>query len=265
LVADFGPIAVDTLRPRHIDDWHTTRRAKGYARAYNVRIIGCLGSACAWGLKRDLCETNAVASARQKREVGRKVKNPSAETVKAALDLAKTTDPALYLFVRIDAVTGARRSEILGLTRDDFNSATKQLTIRRRVVPAPGGIAIEDATKSDAGTRTISIGEDTCALIEKRLAEVDSPWIFCGRDRSRPMNPTSISHAVSRLGRRMGFRLHPHALRHYSCTTSLARGVPLPIVAARMGDTIATITKIYSHAVLSDDRGAADAMEDSIT
>jgi hypothetical protein len=112
LVEDFGAASVDALRPRHLDDWHTTRRAKGYSRAYSVRIMGVLSAACAWGIRRDLCETNPVASARQRREKGRKVKPPRPETVKAALALAQKTDPTLFLFLRIGAITGARRSEI---------------------------------------------------------------------------------------------------------------------------------------------------------
>jgi integrase len=264
LVDDFGAVSVDALRPRHLDDWHTTRRAQGYSRAYSVRISGVLSAACAWGIRRDLCETNPVANARQKREKGRKVKSPTPETVKAALALAQKTDPTLFLFLRIDTITGARRSEILGLTRDDFDPDLRTLTIRRVVVPTPGGLAIEERTKSDAGARVVSIDEDTVTWIQKAVAAHDSPWLFPGRDPSQPMYPTSITHKVQKLGQLLGVRIHPHCLRHFCATQSLGAGVPLPIVAARLGDTVGTITKVYAHALRSDDRGAADALADTI-
>jgi integrase len=259
LVADFGPVSVDALRPRHLDDWHATRRAQGFSRSYSVRIAGVLSAACAWGIRREVCELNPVAGARQKREKGRKVQPPKPESVKAALALAEK-EPALFCFMRIDAITGARRSEILGLTRSDFDPDVGTLTIRRVVVPAPGGLAIEERTKSDAGARTVSIDEDTVTVIEKALASHDSPWLFPGRDPTQPMHPRTITRKVGKLGDGIGERIFPHALRHYCATESLGAGVPLPIVAARLGDTVGTVTKVYAHALRSDDRGAADAL-----
>ena len=264
LVEDFGAVSVDALRPRHLDDWHTTRRAQGHSRSYSVRISGVLSAACAWGIRRDLCETNPVASARQKREKGRKVKTPTPEAVKAALALAAKTDPALFCFVRIGAIIGARRSEILGLTRADFDPDLRTLTIRRVVIPTAGGLAIEERTKSDAGARVVSIDEDTVTVIGKALAAHDSPWLFPGRDPTQPMHPRTITRKVGKLGEVLGVRIHPHALRHYCATQSLGAGVPLPIVAAGLGDTVGTVTKVYAHALRSDDRGAADALADTI-
>ena len=88
--------------------------------------------------------------------------------------------------------------------------------------------------------------------------------LFPGRDTSQPMYPTTITHKVAKLGRALGVRIHPHALRHYCATQSLGAGVPLPIVAARLGDTVGTVTKVYAHALRADDRGAADALARTI-
>jgi integrase len=264
LVADFGPVSVDALRPRNLDDWHATRRAQGSSRSYSVRIAGVLSAACAWGIRRGLCELNPVAGARQKREKGRKVQPPKPESVKAALALAEK-EPVLFCFMRIDAITGARRSEILGLTRSDFDPDLRTLTIRRVVVPVPGGLAIEERTKSDAGARTVSIDDDTVTVIEKALASHDSPWLFPGRDPTQPMHPRTITRKVGKLGSEIGVRIFPHALRHYVATESLRAGVPLPIVAARLGITVSTVTKVYAHAIRPDDRAAADALALTIT
>ena len=265
LIEDFGPISVDSIRPLHIDDWHAARRAAGYSRGYNVRIAGVLGTACVWGIKRDYCISNPVANAKQKKETGRKVKSPTPDAVKAALAWAKAHDFLLWVFLEIDTIIGARRSEILGLMRDDFDPDMMTLTIRRVVVPCKGGIAIEERTKTDSGARVVSVDEELADLLQKWLATHDSPWLFPGRDKSLPMNPTSITHKVQRLGDALGFRLHAHAFRHYCATTSLASGIAPPIVAARMGDTVSTIHKIYAHAVRSNDRGAADALRRSIS
>jgi integrase len=141
----------------------------------------------------------------------------------------------------------------------------RTLVIRRRVVPCKGGLAIEEQVKSDASARVVSVDAQTCELIEKSLAGHDSPWLFHGRDKTQPMNPTSMSHKVSKLGKQLDTRLHPHALKHFCATESLAAGIPLPIVAARLGNTVSTIHAVYAHAIRSNDRGAADAMASSLT
>ena len=125
-------------------------------------------------------------------------------------------------------------------------------------------MSVEERTKSDAGARVVSVDADTVARVQKAVAGHDSPWLFPGRDPSQPMYPTTITHKVAKLGRALGVRIHPHALRHYCATQSLGAGVPLPIVAARLGDTVGTVTKVYAHALRADDRGAADALARTI-
>lgn len=53
-----------------------------------------------------------------------------------------------------------------------------------------------------------------------------------------------------------------HSLRHTHASSLLSRGVPLSTVAARLGHSDQTTTlRIYSHALVEDDRRAADAWE----
>jgi integrase len=56
-----------------------------------------------------------------------------------------------------------------------------------------------------------------------------------------------------------------HSLRHTHASHLLSRGVPLPVVSARLGHRDVNITaRIYGHMLPDDDSRAADAWENSI-
>lgn len=264
LKRDFGSMTVAAVKTRHVDRWFAEMKRRGYSPAYAKRLAGVLSAALSTAIRWELAETNPVASSEKPKAGKSRVQSPTADTVKRVLLYAATHDPVLFLFLRIDAITGARRSEILGLCRSDFDADLRTLTIRRVVVPGSAGVAILDRTKSDRGARTISIDEQTTALIEKSLASHESCWLFPGRDPSKPMYPTTVTHNVKKIGDALGVRLHPHALRHYVATTSLRSGVGLNVVAARLGDAPATVMKVYAHAIAADDAAVADAIAASI-
>ncbi len=63
--------------------------------------------------------------------------------------------------------------------------------------------------------------------------------------------------AVDDEGARRG-RIRLHDLRHWYATTQLDAGESLPAVAARIGDHVETLAKVYDHRGHSSDRAAAD-------
>jgi integrase len=55
-----------------------------------------------------------------------------------------------------------------------------------------------------------------------------------------------------------------HVLRHTSATLALTAGVPLHVVAARLGDRPETLLGVYAHLLPSSDAAAADAVAAAI-
>jgi integrase len=263
LKADLGDVLVDALRVRHVDAWYTTAEERGYAPLYAKKIMAVLSSCYSTAVRWDIAAANPVKFAEAPKPRG-KVKAPSSATVKRAITYARLRDPQLWCYIRLAATTGARRSELLGLRREDFAADVCQITIRRTVVRDEHGVSIVDATKSERGARTISIDRDTAHLIEKCLAQHDSPWLFYGRDRSQPMYPSSITHRVTAVGKALGVHLHLHQLRHYVATELLRAGVPVTVVAGRLGDAPATIMSIYGHSIPADDAAVAESIASAL-
>ena len=52
-----------------------------------------------------------------------------------------------------------------------------------------------------------------------------------------------------------------HSLRHFCASSMLAAGVPLPAVAGYIGDTLETLTRVYSHWLRDDADVPAHALD----
>ncbi|WP_083847692.1 tyrosine-type recombinase/integrase [Turneriella parva] len=64
----------------------------------------------------------------------------------------------------------------------------------------------------------------------------------------KPISRFTAHTLLSRAGRKIGRRLHPHMLRHTRATDLLNRGEPLSSVAAYMGHSSPEITaRFYLH------------------
>jgi integrase len=262
LKAEFGPLNVDALKPRHVEQWVARCRADGMAPRTIRRVAGVLSTAYQLGLRWEIVLSNPVAVAELPR-ITPTVKAPSVEVVRKALE-ASNRNPKLHCFIRLAAVTGARRSELLALRCDDFDPDIGTITIRKAHIVAKGEAVTVDRTKTARGSRVVAVDTETCEILEKYLSNSDSPWIFPGKDPARPMYPMSVTHEFNKLSDRIGARLTPHMLRHYAATHGLAAGTPLPVLAARLGDAPGTIMAVYCSAIGSDDRAAADVLANTI-
>ena len=77
------------------------------------------------------------------------------------------------------------------------------------------------------------------------------------------LKPSSVSRACVRLAGKAGLkRTGLHTLRHSHASLLLSKGVPIPVVSKRLGHSDPyTTARIYSHALPSDERAAAEMWE----
>ena len=97
-------------------------------------------------------------------------------------------------------------------------------------------------------------------LAEKWIGE---DWIFT-QWNGKPIYPTTPSAWFRKFLKRHNLpHMSFHALRHLSATVLIAQGVPLKNVSTRLGHAdIRTTANIYSEALQSVDRQAADKMDE---
>jgi integrase len=193
------------------------------------------------------------------------VKPPSHEQAKAVLAVTEGLD---HLALRLAAVTGCRRGEVVAIQWADVDLDRARLHVRRSLVSVKGATT-ERATKTGRkGHRVIGLDLPTVALLRKHktsqaahaLASGVSPRWVISDEGAVPWRPDRLTRVFidARTAAKVDhFRLHD--LRHYVATTMLDDGEPVAKVAKQLGHTsITTTTTVYAHWIDHDDDGSAD-------
>lgn len=191
---------------------------------------------------------------------------------------------AIYPAILTVAFTGARLNEVLALQWSDVNFEAKTLSIVRAIEPTKKHGRRIKAPKTARGVRTITIDG---ALIEvlrevrdrhlRLVAGVSDPTVNLslvrlpegalifpgggGTDLLRTRNHHTVENDFRERADKIGFvgfRLHD--LRGTHSTMLLDAGVPVHVVAARIGDDPATLLRIYAKRTRRADRSAADVI-----
>lgn len=224
-----------------------------------------------------LLTTNPAERAKRPR------KEPSQPTVMWSAEhlaefLRTTSTHRLHAFFRLAAYTGARRGELMNLRWADVQFGEPPSIRLRGTVSVIRGQRVEGTTKGGR-ERSISIDAETAEVLiqhrrqqeaEREIAGaswIDGDHVF-RQELGLPMFPDSPTALMAKLLRQHNqdaardarqplpcIRLHD--LRHLHATLLLKAGVPVHVVAQRLGHADPAITlRVYAH-VLDDQAGQA--------
>ena len=279
----FGHVPLRRLHTSDLDAWYARLRAAGGVNGGPLapnsvqRIHAVVRRALNQGVRWGWIAVNPATAASPPRVLRSTVTVPSTETVAALIEAAARVNAALPVFLRLAAVTGARRGELCALRwrHIDLDSAT--LHIEGAIVQVHG-VVIEKDTKTHAerrltlDARTVDILWAHRAWVESILAVGDvtldeQAFVFSHEPTgTSPWRPNYATLAFGRLARErglVGVRLHD--LRHFSATTMLVNGVDVRTASGRLGHANASTTlDVYSHFVKVADERAAAAVADAL-
>ena len=166
----------------------------------------------------------------------------------------------LALFLRLAALTGARRGQLCGLHWSDVDLDTATIRWTRSLAKVPGGV-VEKETKTGARW-PIAIDPATVDLLRihrRRCAESAlaagvtlsaGAYVFARDPAGRlPWHPDGASQRFASLRDHLGLDgVRLHDLRHWMATEGLGDGVDIETVAGRGGwANTTTPLEIYSH------------------
>jgi integrase len=229
-------------------------------------IYGMLASAVEQGiLTRNVAALRAARPAKVPR-VERRVWEP--EALRRFLEvMAADRLAALW---QLDATTGLRRGELLGLSWSALDLDSGSLAVVQRLIMVDGKPEIRLGTKTPKSARRIALDPATVAALrahkrrqlEERLAWGEA-WQDHGlvftREDGTPLRPAFVSKAFARLATSAGLpSLTLHGLRHSYATAGLAAGVPVKVMSERLGHANTAITSdLYQHVLPAMDAAAA--------
>jgi len=247
------------LSPRTVEHVHRTLR-KAFGDA--VEIEGVL-------------PTNPVVKAKRPRA---RAAEPGTlwTTTELRAFLGVAQQHRLGAFYWLAAYTGARRGELLHLRWSHIDLDAAEITIT-------GSTDVIDGERHDGDTkggrsRVVSIEAETVEVLRhhrksqavERLA-AGTLWrggndqVFIAAD-GVPLYPDSVSALMGTLVRRSGLpasRLHD--LRHLHATTLLLAGVPVHVVASRLGHADPAITlRVYAHVLREQAAGVANVFAHAV-
>lgn len=205
---------------------------------------------------------------------------PEVPDVAAALLAWKSKNPGLMPLFWVSLITGARRSEVLGLRWHDLDLDEQRVRIRGSVTHYRGETWEDEESSKSKRVRWIDVDQATVQLLRDheawardraRSAEVIVPadgYVFSLREDCRaPYHPPSVTQAWGRFRRTNGLDgVRLHDLRHAMVTALLDAGHDLGKVSERAGHTLKSTTQdIYQHTRKMKDRKAADIMGELVT
>jgi integrase len=274
IVPRLGAVRLQALSPGHLNALYAELERDGLSvstrRIVHAVIGRALRDAERWG--------------RVPRNVARMADPPtrggSRATAWTASELRRFLDHVqgdrLYPLWRLAATTGMRRGELAGVTGRALDLDGARLSIEQQLIPTRGGVTM-GPPKSARSRRTVALDEITVdalrthrgtQLLERDFAGpsyVDGDLVFADA-LGGPIHPQRLTEWFGERRKDAGIPTGTlHTLRHSAATLALTNGIPVHIVAARLGDTPQTLLLTYAHLLPNSDETAAERIAQVLT
>ena len=149
--------------------------------------------------------------------------------------------------IRLLALTGCRRSEILGLRWED-------------VALEAGELRLPD---SKTGARAVALPPQAVELLGNLLGAHDGPWVIPGRKPGTRL--ANVDEAWRAIRDRAGLGdVRLHDLRHSYASRALALGEALPVIGKLLGHSRLETTARYAHLARDSAKQSAERVAESI-
>ena len=231
ILPTFGTMPVDRVGPEDVAAWFdgVSRDRPGAAnRAFEI-LRSMMFRAEAFGFREP--GTNPCLGIRKnpRRDIARFVDTVELARLGRALDTREDEWPEAVAALRLFALTGCRRGEVLNLRWRDIGN---------------GAITLPD---SKTGPRSVPLGEDARAVIEAQPGSRDPDAFLFPKNaqRRKPDNIVACWRTVcddARLG-----KVRLHDLRHTAASHAVMSGENLPLVGKLLGHRRHETTAGYAH------------------
>jgi integrase len=273
IAPELGGVRLQTLSPGHLNALYGALERRGLSRSTIRLVHAVVGRALRDAERWGRVPRNVARLADPPARGGSHADAWTATEVRRFLDHDESE--RLFALWRLAATTGMRRGELAGLTWRALDLDSGRLSVEQQLVPTRGGVTF-GPPKSSRSRRTVALDPVTVeALSEHRDRQVleralagdayaDQDLVFCD-ELGGPMHPQRLTEWFRQHRKAAGIPTGSlHILRHTAATLALTSGVPVHIVAARLGDTPQTVFSTYAHLLPQSDEQAAERVAAAI-
>jgi integrase len=184
-------------------------------------------------------------------------------------------DDRLFPLWRLAATTRMRRGELAGLTWRWLDLDAARLSVEQQLVPTRGGCTF-GPPKTACSRRTVALDAETVDVLRAHReaqilarafagdAYIDADLVFAD-ELGGWLHPQRLTQWFGEHRTAAGIPSGTlHVLRHTAATLALTSGVPLHIVAARLGDDPKTVLSTYAHLLPQSDELAAERVAQAL-
>lgn len=257
-----GAMKLTDIRRYHVVAFITELTDAGRGAVTVRRIVSVLQTILGTAVRDELISTNPAQGVGKPKLDDSKVRPWEPDQVRTFLD--RCAQHRLGSLFEVTVLTGLRRGEITGLRWGDVDLATRKVVVRRNRVIVNGRPVEQDATKTQAGLRTVPLSDFAVATLlawQLRQAEeaeaAAEAWqtqghVFTMED-GRPLNPNYVTRLFQTLRKGPGGELPPltfHGQRHCAAALMLASGADIAVVSKLLGHaSIAITSDVYGHLI----------------
>lgn len=172
--------------------------------------------------------------------------------------------------IKLAAMLGLRRGEVLGLKFSDWDANKHTLHIQRQVSVTRDNTKDKHESyygvktlKSESSNRILYISEDIENLILRKQiynnaqkkyfgTEYHDYDLICCSDNGEPMSPQTLYHAFKRIIKVCGFpnSVRFHDLRHSYATLCIDLNIPIKVISQSLGHSSTAVTdEVYADSI----------------
>ncbi len=267
-----GKVLLRSLTGPMVQEMYSDLLARGLShttvRATATTLKAMLAQAHRWNL---VARNVAATDAKPPRAIKYQPKVLAEAEVRQML--ASSADHRLYPAMAVAVTTGLRPGELRGLRWEQVDTERRELTVLHTVDDLPGGGWVLKVPKSERSKRSVALGATAIAALaqqrqQQRLERMaagprwqDNGLVFT-TNIGTPLNESNTVKMLNAMQEKAGVpQTRVYDLRHTHATLLLLAGIPVHVVAARLGDDAATVLKHYAHLLPTTQREAADKFE----
>lgn len=244
LLSDVTPVLIAEQRDRLVNEPINGRKL---ASATVVRYLASLSVCMTYAIE-DLgwLESNPVRQVRKPKPARGRVRFLSPEERERLLTACEqSTNDFLHAVVVLALSTGARMSEITGLTWKDVDAHRKRLVLR---------------DTKNGEDRAVPLAHNAFALLQnlRKVRRIDTDYVFPRKDGLKPMEIRKAWEKAVRAAGLDDFRFHD--LRHTAASYLAMNGATLVEISNILGHKSMQMVKRYAHLTEQHTAGILERM-----